>query len=452
MATLARLWPFARQRSPEDRAWEDDQPPDLEDILAERPPVVLRRLHYVVVALLVALIAAASVLQVDMIVSAQGRLATDRPTIVIQPIQLSIVRDLNVKPGDAVRRGDVLATLDPTFSEADRATLTTQQEALLAQIARLEAEAAERDFTLTSNAPDALLQRDLFERRRSQYAQRLAAFDQEIAQLKADSRTTEGDRTSLTRQLAIAKEVETMRAGLYQREVGSKINYLDAQVARMATERDMQKATNRLSEIEHAIAAKQAERQGFIDDWRRQVLEALVAARASASAVGENLAKAARIHDLVVLTAPEDGVVLEVAQRSAGSVLKEGEPLVTMVPGSAGLMADVMLASGDVGYARTGDTVEIKVDAFPFQRHGLLHGRVSTIGEESLSPAQTAAPGNFHRSRIAIDDTTLRDLPPGTRLIPGMTLTAEIKVGSRSVISYFLYPVTRGFREAIREP
>jgi HlyD family secretion protein len=229
----------------------------------------------------------------------------------------------------------------------------------------------------------------------------------------------------------------------------------------MRTERDYQDATNRLDEAQHFLNSTQADRQAFIDGWRRQELEELAKARADATAVGESLAKAVRMNDLVVLTAPEDGIVLEVAKRSVGSVLQEAEPLVTMVPTGTALIAEVMINSADVGYTKLGDEVAMKVDAFPYQRHGLLQGRLRAVGEDSVSTNAMAAaapgsalpiPGVVHRSQVELSGAELHDLPAGTRLIPGMTLTAEIKVGSRSVISYFLYPIMRGFDESIREP
>ena len=133
----------------------------------------------------------------------------------------------------------------------------------------------------------------------------------------------------------------------------------------MRTERDYQDATNRFDEAQHFLNSTQADRQAFIDGWRRQELEELAKARADATAVGESLAKAVRMNDLVVLTAPEDGIVLEVAKRSVGSVLQEAEPLVTMVPTGTPLIAEVMINSADVGYTKLGDEVAMKVDAFP---------------------------------------------------------------------------------------
>ena len=103
----------------------------------------------------------------------------------------------------------------------------------------------------------------------------------------------------------------------------------------------------------------------FTDEWHRQQLEELSKARDEFSKISANLAKARRLSDLVVLTAPSNGIVLEIARRSVGSVLNAAEALVTIIPTDAPLIADVMVSSGDVGYAKPGDEVMIKVDAFP---------------------------------------------------------------------------------------
>ena len=271
--------------------------------------------------------------------------------------------------------------------------------------------------------------------------------------MAADIAAAEQSRQSLGRQFAVAQELQSMRGALFDAQAGSKLNYLAAQVDRMRAERDLQDAATHLSELRHAQRSVQADRQAFADGWRRELLEQLVRARAEAATVADNLAKARRLADLVQLTAPEDAVVLEVAKRSVGSVLREAEPLVTLVPADAPLIADIAIGSADVGYAKPGDRAVVKVDAFPYQRHGTLPGHLRSIAEDSAPPAgASAAPALYHRSQIVLDGAQLRALPDGARPAPGMTVTAEIEVGSRSVISFFLYPIVRSLRESLREP
>ena len=442
-------------------AGPDGLQPTLDDILTEAPPPFLRSTHYLLAVLFLSLIVVASVVKVDIIVSAGGRLTTDAPLIAVQPLELSVVREIRVKIGDVVRKGDVLATLDPTITQADEASLGTQQAGLNARIRRLEAELNGTPFATDGTQPDERLQLDLYQQRQAQYSARLRAFTEDLERYQEGIRSTGQDVQSVVHQLELSKEVEGIRAKLWQQQVGSRLNYLDAQATRLHAERDYEDTANHLTELQHTLHSTQAAQQVFIDDWRRQLLDELATARAEAAKMSDSMTRAQRMNDLVVLAAPADGVVLDIAKRSVGSVLHEAEPLITLVPTTSPLIAEIMIHSADVGYTRVGDEVVIKVDAFPYQQHGLLTGRLRSIGEDSVTPggAGDAIPvsargfaGVFHRSHVALTSTELSQLPQGARLIPGMTVTAEVKVGSRSVISYFLYPIQRGFNESIREP
>ena len=434
-----------------------DQEPDLDDILAERPPRLMRSIHYILVTAFGSIILLASVLNVDIIVAATGRLITETPTIVVQPMQLSIVRELRVKVGDVVHKGDVLATLDPTFAQADKTALATQAEGTEAQIARLQAELDDTPLQIVATTPEQTVQVNLYNGRRAQYATRLHGFDEDIQREEAEIHSIDDSRASLSQQLDIAKEVEAMRAKLFNLQAGSKLNLLDAQVLRMRNQQEMSDAANKLNELRHGLASKKAERQAFVDEWRHELLDELVKARNDASTLGGQLTKATKVDDLVVLTAPDDGVVTEIGKRSVGSVAQAAEPLVTLIPTQAPLVAEIMINSADVGYAKIGDEVALKIDAFPYQQHGLLKGVLRSVGEDVSSgaitnPSAPTPPGIYHRSQVQLTETRLHGVPAGVHLIPGLSLSAEIKVGSRSVISYFLYPVTRGLTEAIREP
>ena len=431
--------------------------PDLDDFLDQAAPPALCRTHRIAVALFLAMGGLASVLHVDVVVTGSGRLSADAPTIVSQPMQLSVIRQIRVKPGDVVHRGDILAELDPTFAQADQAALLAQQSAIDALQTRLKAELNNTPFDMPAEPPRAAewhLQQTLYRQRRVQFADRLTDFGQKLDGLDKEAIGAELTKALLQQQVDLSKEVEGMRNSLYRAQSGSKLVYLDAQAARMHSERDLQAAIIHLNALQQDKRSALSARQSFIDDWRRDLLDGLVKAAAEASAIGESLTKANRLNDLVVLTAQQDGVVLEVAKRSVGSVLNAAEPLITMVPSQATMIADISIGSSDVGYVKPGDPVVIKVDAFPYQRHGALQGRLRVIGADSVVSTGGGPTGGtaYHHGQVELTETALKAMPEGVRLIPGMTLTAEIKVGRRSVISYLTYPITRGFNESIREP
>ena len=122
--------------------------------------------------------------------------------------------------------------------------------------------------------------------------------------------------------------------------------------------------------------------------------------------------------------------------------------------------AELSDALTEIGYIHDGEEAVVKVDAFPYQRHGFLAGKLTFVSEQSFasgaapgdSAVGSASAGAVHHGRIELTNTDLRNLPPGAGLIPGMTMSAEIKVGARRAITFFLYPLLRGMGESLREP
>jgi hemolysin D len=92
------------------------------------------------------------------------------------------------------------------------------------------------------------------------------------------------------------------------------------------------------------------------------------------------------------------------------------------------------------------------VDAFPWRRHGTLTGTLEELSQASVTPEGSAVALHAARARLDPDVLSLSGMAPGTRLLPGMTLVAEVQVGTRSILEYFLDPLIRGLEESLREP
>jgi hemolysin D len=185
---------------------------DARKIDERRPPWVARATLYVLVAVIIVAGIWAAVAKVDRIVVAPGKLVTTASTIVVQPLETSVVRSLNAKVGDVVRKGDPLATLDPTFSEADAAQLRGKIKSLAVQIERLEAELDDRPYEPKILDDEARLQSTIWTRRTEQNRAKLASYNQQIRHVEAEMATKSADREALEVRLAVAKELEGMRA------------------------------------------------------------------------------------------------------------------------------------------------------------------------------------------------------------------------------------------------
>ncbi|MBL3567589.1 HlyD family efflux transporter periplasmic adaptor subunit, partial [Rhodovulum sulfidophilum] len=184
----------------------------------------------------------------------------------------------------------------------------------------------------------------------------------------------------------------------------------------------------------------------FESDLRQSRLEGLAGLRPRLAVIERQLSQAtdrARLYDL---RAPQAGVVLSVAEGGPGSLMTIADPVVVIAPTGGAMHAEIGLLSRDVGLVHPGDPARIKVDAFPWRRHGLIAGRLSDVAPSSSLPSG-GGPAR-HAARLAFDGDAA--LPEG--LMPGMTLTSDIATGHRTLLTYFLDPVLNGLSESLREP
>lgn len=185
------------------------------------------------------------------------------------------------------------------------------------------------------------------------------------------------------------------------------------------------------------------------------MMEDLLSTSRDRDGINEQLQKADKRKELVSLVAPADAVVLEIAKLSQGSVVQAAEKMFTLVPLGDDMEVEVSVDAADIGYVKVGDKAHIKFDAFPYQKHGMLDGTLRSLSEDAFRRDASATGGAldaFYLSRIRLGTGRLHNMGAGMRLLPGMTVSAEIVVGKRSVISYLIWPLTKAMDEAIREP
>jgi HlyD family secretion protein len=428
------------------------------EIREDPEPAQLRLTLYAVVALFAAMLAITVFMQMNRVVtSTAGQIVTTEPTIVLQALDPSIIKTLDTQEGERVKGGQLLATLDPTFAAADVEEAASQIASLTAQIARAEAELAHRDFNplpgTTLEAAYMALQRAYFAQRKGQFEAQLHAYDEQIAQSKATIRKLEDDLARYGDRVKISQEIENMRASLAASQYGSRLNLLTATDQRLEVLRSLDFDRNSLAETEHQLASTVANRDAFVEQWNGQLSQELVTARNALDTARQQLAKASKHKDLVRLEAPEDAVVLKLAKLSVGSVLKEADPFITLAPLHSPVEAEVHISTRDIGFVRPGDSATLKLDAFYFVEHGTASGKVRWISEGAFTQDDNGNPVEpYYKARIALTEAKLYAVPDSFRLVPGMTLTADINVGSRSVFMYMLRGVIRGLNEAMREP
>lgn len=433
------------------------------EVLAKHYPWTERATLYTLVAMLVAIALFVSLMKVERVVTTTGRLVPTTGTLTVQPLQTQIISRVLVSVGDIVKKGQVLAVCDPTFAEADRARLEQQIASLDAQIRRMTAEDKGQNFVPKSNRPYDSLQAQIFAERQAGFRSGTSDLDQRVRSTEAQILGLQQSIADYKSRLKLVGEMESMHSSLAKDGYVSRIQLLNVQDQQMELLQKRAEAESGLAATRHLLESLRQQRKAFVDKWRDENLNALVTAKNAYDVATNEIAKADKNRELVNLVAPADAVVTRVPSISSGGVATGAQPLFNLVPLGGPLEAQIQIDANEVGFVRTGDPVTIKLETFRFLEDGVGKGVVKSISQDSFADAGNTDPAAsrgagmqgkpaYFDARVTVTEMNLRDVPADFKLIPGMTVTADIVIGQRTILWYLVGGGLRSGAEAMREP
>ncbi|MGZ5234146.1 MAG: HlyD family type I secretion periplasmic adaptor subunit, partial [Burkholderiales bacterium] len=260
-----------------------------------------------------------------------------------------------------------------------------------------------------------------------------------------------------------------IRKTLVEKELGSKLTYFEVFQLLVEQQEELSVQKSHLHETEAAIAAIRETRGQAAAEYRHTLSDELAKSEQKANGLAQDLIKAEQRTRLQQLTAPVDGVVQQLAIHTVGGVVTPAQALLVVVPSDSPLEIEAMVSNHDIGFVHAGQQAEIKIDTFNFTRYGLLHGQVLSVSQDAVirdrqqnrsndrtlgTQNETSEPKGQelnYSARISLDRTSMVIDDKVVNLSPGMAVTAEIKTGSRTVLSYLLSPLLRYRQEVLRE-
>jgi hemolysin D len=433
-------------------------------VIATPVPAVARMTTLWITLLVLSLLVIASVMKVDKIVSAPGKLMSTASTIVVQPFSTAIVQTIDVQEGQIVHKGDLLATLNPTYASADFTALTSQKQAYSAEVSRLQAEENGQIYNPDPSNPASALQVSTYNQQVGEYNSTVQGYQEKIREAQTNIAGYQQQVAYDRQRLGVATNVEDMRKDLQNLQVGSRIDTLAATDDRLNIAGNLANAQSSALATGRDLASQQAQLASYEQQWKATVSQQLSDAINNLTQAVQALAKAKLNNELVQLTAPRDAIVLSVAQVSVGAVLQSGQTLLQLVPVDAPLQVQADVSGNDSGYVHVGDKVKIKFDTLPFIQYGTAEGVVLSVSPDSFNPYDQAAqqvngppmPGSpqtlYYKTVISLDELNLHNTPPGFRLVPGMPLSADVLVGTRTIMGYFTRRILPVAYDSLHEP
>jgi len=432
--------------------------------LQEAPPSPLgRRVLWVMLAFLAALILWATLGKLDIVAVADGKLVPDTYLKIVQPTDSGVVKEILVKEGQQVEGGQVLMRMDTTLSDSDLKTLTADHQNKRLALRRIDAQLDGKPFARHAGEPV-----ELFTQVYAQYAANRQAYENALAQeramldkAKSDLSAAEQVQGKLLQVLPHYREQEAAFEKLAKDGFAGRLMFTDKQRERIEKEQDLRAQESVIASARATIAQEEKKIEQITADYRRALQTERVDIATQAEKAGQELAKQAHRHEYLELRAPQDGVVKDLATHTVGTVASPGTILMTLVPKNEILRAEVWVKNDDVGFVREKQPAKIKLAAFMFQKYGMLDGEVAHVSADSAdqSAGNTAGQGPTkggtaplaYRTLVSLKQQVLEADGQRYELAPGMQVSAEIHLGTRTVLEYLLSPVTKAFQEAARE-
>ncbi len=397
--------------------------------------------------------------KLDVVSVAEGKLVPHSYLQVAQPANGGIVREILVSEGELVQAGQVLARLDPVFSDADNRQIQSDLQMKTLQLARVEAELTGGSLKSSEDIAPELYGQVMSQLRANQqaYSDALDAERSVKARAEQDMRGAIAQENKLRQTAPIYEAQEKGWKKLADEGFAGKLMAMERERLRIENEQELRAQGHAIAGL-RATIREADQRIAQITSSYRQKLEAeRMETLARLNRLEEDWNKQTHRHQLLELRAPDSGVVKELATHTAGAVVQPGTVLFTIVPHDEPLRAEVWVPNDDVGFVHEGQMVKVKVAAFPFQKYGMVEGKVAHVSADasdlSRTGQQSPAPRESSRYKALVElggQALARDGVVHT-LSPGMQVNVEIKLGERTVLDYVLSPLQRAVHEAGRE-
>ncbi len=394
--------------------------------------------------------------QIDIVAVGNGRVSNNGSVKVVQSASYGVVKRITAQEGQRVHKGDVLVELDKTTAEKELATTAQSLNIARAErdiLRRLamgngaddiinsagvsdEAKAVLREFT-TSQLALASAKEQALKGSIASHQRQLQFNQQTKAQLEGEAQKLKDSQVKVKQKLESANAIERIRLQ----------NELDTLEQRITTANSA--ATSQGQQVlqsQLTLAQAQSQSQVSLAETNSSISGQVIAQEQRIAELENNLAKAKRALEQTTITAPVDGTILALNTRTIGGVVNVAERIAQIVPDNDLLYVDVTLDNQDVGFVRVGQRVVIKVATYPFQRYGYLEGTVENISPDAI---QDEKKGLVYKAKAKLSGAN-SSKKNRLKLLPGMSVSAEITTGKRRIIEFFLDPLMTHIDDSLK--
>lgn len=416
--------------------------------IEERPTSPLGRgLFWAIMAFMVISTLWLFLAKIDVVVTARGKIIPSGEIKVLQPIETGVISGIHVIEGQYVQKGQILMDIDPSVTDSNLDSKQKHLELLTVENARLIALIKDTEFNpkiLTKDTNLIDTQTLIYETKRVGYHQQLQLIKEQINQVNSQIQATKEDinrahklsKSATDREERLLKVIDIIAVQEYETAHKEVIEYEEQGLVK---EHEVSKLESKLTELnEQKLLVTQ--------DYQNKLLESLTEKRQEATMLKVEIKSIAFKQSKQHLTSPVDGYIGKLHVHTVGGVITPAEKVITIIPKDAPLIIKATLLNQDSGFVKKDMEVSVKIDTFDFQKYGMIHGIVTHKSDDSIDDEKL---GPIYEIYITPKEHSLVINGEEVELRSGMSVSAEMKVGKRRVIEFFLYPLIKYLDEGM---
>lgn len=386
--------------------------------------------------------------KIDIVINARGIVIPDGEAKIIQPLETGVVKEIFVSDGDFVKKGQLLISIDTSTTEAQLKNVTKNLEQSKMEAKRLAANGISVNFD--SKTPNKEMEKEQFVQEQL-YKESLTSINSlimskkhQISEIANSINAQMAQKRDYESQLSIAEDRENRLKNVLDvisyndyLQAKEKTNSLKESVRR--TESEIQALKSRQMQIQDEISQANA-------DFRIQNLSSLADTQKQINELTASKEQIEFSNKNQKIVAPCDGFVDKLLIHTTGGIVTPAQELIALTPVEKPLLIKAQVLNKDAGFVKEGMPVSIKIDTFDFQKYGILHGTVKSISKNSLNDEKL---GPVYEVYIKPKETIFLIEGKENEISTGMTLNAEIEIGKRRIIEFFIYPLIKYLDEGI---
>ena len=384
--------------------------------------------------------------KLDVIVSGQGKLASESGTKILQSSVSGTIVDIKVHEGQRIKKGDIVVELDKKVAQQN--VESVEKTLAIAKIERSIAKGVSSSIVmddinksgLTEETKQSLIekmhaQNDILESRKLLSSTNLTNLQKQLSQLDSVGKDL---NDMLTKDKAKEQQINKLMehgAPLQQIQLRSDLNSVRQNIASLESSLSSQR--QQMVQVESAIDNAKNQAAVSLNELRVSNTATAISQDNKIIELENSLTRARVALEQTTIVAPVDGTVLSLKTNTIGGVVSAAQIIAEITPLEESLVVEATLQSRDIGFVNVDQRVVVKVDAYSFQRYGYLSGVVQSISPDAIVNDKL---GLIYRIRVKLDSLkTSKNIE--LKMIPGMNSVVEITTGNRRAIEFLLDPL-----------